>query len=147
MAIAVMWFRSYTSYEGVGYASPGFGDVQLYSTGGQMLLYRNRNATRTDGLRAFSESNTDEDLVEPFRWYGRFGATRFNSAAWQVAVPHWTLAGLLAIVIGCRLWKSHQQFERERAGLCPSCGYDLRATPERCPECGAAPEPTAKPAA
>ena len=28
---------------------------------------------------------------------------------------------------------------RLRAGRCPACGYDLRATPGRCPECGMIP--------
>jgi len=50
--------------------------------------------------------------------------------------PHWFPALLFAILPGIRLVKIVRARRRYRPGLCPHCGYDLRATPERCPECG-----------
>jgi hypothetical protein len=53
------------------------------------------------------------------------------ATAWHI--PLWLPALLLTIGPAARLLTLRR---RSRSGHCRRCGYDLRATPERCPECG-----------
>lgn len=63
-------------------------------------------------------------------WVLRVGAPFFALIPFLLALPALWLARQLALQIRAR--------RRARQGCCFVCNYDLRATPERCPECGAA---------
>lgn len=67
----------------------------------------------------------------------------------HLAVPHYAVAlGGVPLPLGSavRRKRRHRQERRRRTGLCLSCGYDIRATPEQCPECGTvAPAPQQNP--
>jgi hypothetical protein len=53
--------------------------------------------------------------------------------------PGWLLLLSLSVAAICRrLWVSQRKRERDANQLCRNCGYDLRASPGRCPECGVA---------
>jgi hypothetical protein len=81
-----------------------------------------------------------------FIWlHGGFGFAReyyetINAQNWCLVFPHWSMVILTAIlpsILVYRLWRGKHKLIR---GFCFACGYDLRATPDRCPECGSVPE-------
>lgn len=55
-----------------------------------------------------------------------------------IRVPLWAIVVLSSILPAILVRHNVRLRNMRRAGLCPTCGYDLRATPGRCPECGRA---------
>jgi hypothetical protein len=61
----------------------------------------------------------------------------------MLTFPHWMLLLATAVPASYSVCRFLLRCRVRRTGQCVDCGYDLRATPERCPECGAAAAATA----
>ena len=168
VAVALLWARSnrldvaqvyynrlpgpdefYTNYfEAASYS--GTLRLRLHHRHVEPVYFRSRPRT----LKEFATLHPPE-----LRWAGSVGASvdgsrpsgfgaghevstprpGYRSDNWYVAVPAWLAMALLLVMPA--LWMNQVRKTRRarRLRLCPGCGYDLRATPDRCPECGAVP--------
>ena len=77
------------------------------------------------------------------RWLG-FQSTRGNLLSIQVriiAIPFWFLFLPSAILPVLWFVSLRRRRRRARSGHCLNCGYDLRESKQKCPECGTAIQP------
>ena len=133
LATVALWVRSYWVRDDVMYRS-----VNVWSVIGQCRFV---TASPRTGFRW--EMDTNVPRKEDYSHYAAFSFERDGGRP-HLCVPHWFVACLFAAVPTA--WVSLYARRRHllACGRCAACGYDLRATPERCPECGAAPHaPTA----
>jgi hypothetical protein len=66
-----------------------------------------------------------------------FATGLFRSRYDYVSFPMWSVVVISAIVPALAVRRALWKRRARRLGLCESCGYDLRASRMRCPECGA----------
>ncbi len=161
IATVVLWVRSYSlaSYaEWEHLAKSEAWWWRLHSAGGGIsyqyakeVYYR--SGITPDHSNAFKlsefqdEPSRDEQLFFDRRW-GALGfklfftsqrTNWFHGSGWELIVPHW-FAVICSTVLPLLWIRQTRRRRRERVqGACTNCGYDLRATPDRCPECATVP--------
>jgi hypothetical protein len=94
---------------------------------------------------AYSARPEDYDAVLPdertavgFR-VNTFAGTSAGGAPCTVrylVVPHWFVGAAFGVIPAAWVVRQERRLRRWRRARCPRCGYDLRATPGQCPECG-----------
>lgn len=135
LALLALWFRSYKLTDAAWYANERhtFG---VNSESGRVLFVRGKGPFHPLGFDAYSGRH-QAPLWHGIKHLVVFRAFHSGNDSVAVQVPHWFLAALGAVPTF--LWFRRRRRDKIAAGLCPRCGYDLRASPGRCPECGAPP--------
>jgi len=157
-ATAALWVRTASFAEMWSAGSGASAFATAYSHRGGIMLgvdtFGNsprmaRSAVRRWQLQRYQASEEGRRMrelgyVPPPVWFSsQFRARGALRPEFHVGVslPHWFMILLLAgMSLAC--WRVSRRRPVPN-GLCPSCGYDLRATPNRCPECGHIPGPVA----
>ena len=144
IATSVVWVRSYWFYDAVllEYGSDDIGVASIGAasqSGASFYLLALRDPLDAPGAPTYL------DAVAHASFQHRHFGPRFHWDAsplysfginGQLTLPLWTFVVLFALTPLVRMRRLSLRRSRRIGMQCLQCGYDLRATPERCPECG-----------
>jgi hypothetical protein len=152
VATAALWARSYVIHDDIQWTrSNGAGFSRtwgVYSERGRVLAVRanrwlgNVRYNRFGFIIEFDRSGPVQSYVIDAN--GKVAAGGIKQQVGDnrlslVGFPLWFPTIVFALVPAGRLIPVIRKRVKTRTGHCPNCDYDLRATPDRCPECGAVP--------
>jgi hypothetical protein len=149
----VLWMRSYWTVDFLLWRSGGYASASVSVCRGSLDVMRARGIPRT-----FEHVRVAPDEAACPRWASaaglRFGAAGFAFYAepdvsplgdgpgrqpvpfHELLVPLWAIVAASGVLPSAWMFGRARRRRRSRRGRCLECGYDLRATPDRCPECG-----------
>jgi len=146
VATWVLWVRSYWRIDGISNErndDRGGKEIAVESVRGQVLIMSLGRDDLWPGIRGWESIHRPLSDDENYDWttapWHGFGMTHWGHRTNRfvmVAIPHWGLAAAFGLVPAARCFSTARARSRRRRQRCESCGYDLRASPERCPECG-----------
>ena len=143
VATCVLWVRSYW-YEDILSDDRSGRIVSGQSLRGRVAIIHTRRVggpsapQPDDGLRlnTVPAGGAIVHSLSPVGWRRqRIANAEFAVSQSFVFVSNWLICAGGAVLPALWVVRARRR-RRVRAGLCRSCGYDLRATPDRCPECG-----------
>jgi hypothetical protein len=98
-----------------------------------MSVLREHSPLRTKGM-GFPEANRYFGIGSLFiaHWF-QYSNRAFDQ---RTCMLNWWVLLLVGVCLAAVYRRYRARARWMRCGCCPNCGYDLRATPQRCPECG-----------
>lgn len=157
IAAGSIWIRCHFYWDEVEFGIPEK-DRVAYAL---QSIYREIRITRIDDHRGLSAARhwhwhalkapadwRPKGTIAPVDWgwthlgisvrYRRFtggpGGGGLRGSMWSVIVP--PPVACVLFLIAPFLWLASRYLRRRPQGICRQCGYDLRASKDRCPECG-----------
>ena len=155
LAAVAMWVRSYFVNDNIEFVRD---ELAISTSRGELSITEHsgiRFLPIQQGLRYWQ--SPPDDILNGVASPGRFGfgigfekgppTTEVDGPLSNLPViqePHvylplWFMSAVFAVLPVYVGRSINRRIQRKSTGHCISCGYDLRATPDRCPECGTIP--------